>query len=99
MPLEWTRDYVHSSFLSGVGGEVMTRIYDRIRRIYKTRNEAIVAGLVESAGALPAAAPEVVIRRKAAEISTLMASIHGGDWRVEIDHQAGFVLVAPRLPD
>jgi hypothetical protein len=26
-----------------------------------------------------------------------MQEMHGGDWRVEIDHQAGFVLVAPRI--
>lgn len=74
----------------------MSRIYERIRKTYASRNEEIIAGLVESAGAMPAAAPEVVIRRKAAEISTLMASLHGGDWRVEIDHQTGFVLIAPR---
>ncbi|RJG46645.1 hypothetical protein [Mesorhizobium sp. DCY119] len=26
-----------------------------------------------------------------------MQEMHGGIWRVEIDHQAGFVLVAPRI--
>lgn len=73
-------------------------IFHQIRPKYQSRNEEIVAGLFESAGALPPAPPELVIKRKAAEISTLMALIHGGDWRVEIDHQTGFVLVAPRLP-
>lgn len=76
----------------------MSRIADRIRPKFKTKNEEIVAGLFAAAGADAPAAPEIVIKRKAAEISTLMALIHGGDWRVEIDHQAGFVLVSPRLP-
>lgn len=74
----------------------MSRIYDRIRRTYSSRNEEIIAGLIESAGAAHTPTPEVVIRRKATEISSIMASIHGGDWRVEIDHQSGFVLIAPR---
>ena len=73
-------------------------IIHRIRPKYKTRNEEIVANLVESAGALPAADPKIVIKRKAAEISYLMALVHGGDWRVEIDHRTGFVLIAPRIP-
>lgn len=76
----------------------MSRIYDRIRPKYKTKNEEIVAELFKAAGADIPAAPEIVIKRKAAEISTLMALLHGGDWRVEIDHQTGFVLIAPRLP-
>jgi hypothetical protein len=74
----------------------MTRIYDRIRPKYKTRNDEIVAGLFQSAGADRPAAPEVVIKRKAAEISTLMALIHGGDWRVQIDHQDGLIVIARR---
>jgi hypothetical protein len=73
-------------------------IIHQIRLKYKTRNDEIVAGLFESAGAIPPAPPEVVIKRKAAEISTLMALVHGGDWRVEIDHHSGFVLIAPRAP-
>ncbi len=74
----------------------MARIYDSIRSKPKTRNEQIVAGLAEAANALPAAEPEVMIKRKATEVSALMASLHGGDWRVEIDHQTGFVLIAPQ---
>ncbi len=74
----------------------MSRIYDRIRKTYKTRNDEIIAGLIESAGAQHTPSPEVVVRRKATEISSIMASLHGGDWRVEIDHQSGFVLIAPR---
>ncbi|OJY66413.1 MAG: hypothetical protein BGP09_31285 [Rhizobium sp. 60-20] len=73
-------------------------IFHQIKPKYKTRNDEIVAGLFAAAGADAPAPPETVIKRKAAEISTLMALIHGGDWRVEIDHQAEFVLIAPRLP-
>jgi hypothetical protein len=72
-------------------------ISHQIRPKFKTRNDEIVAGLVESAGALPAASPEIVIKRKAAEISYLMALIHGGEWRVQIDHQKGFVLIVPQM--
>lgn len=74
----------------------MSRIYDRIRLKYATKNEEIVAGLFASAGADAPAAPEIVIKRKAAEISTLMALIHGGDWRVQIDHEDGLVVIARR---
>jgi hypothetical protein len=73
-------------------------IHHQVRPKFKTRNDEIVAGLFESAGAVAPAPPEIVIKRKAAELSALMALIHGGDWRVEIDHQVGFVLVAPRVP-
>lgn len=75
-------------------------IIHQIRPRYKTRNDEIVAGLFQAAGAIPPAASEVVIKFKAAEISYLMALLHGGEWRVEVevDHHAGFVLIAPRLP-
>lgn len=36
------------------------------------------------------------IDRAAASIATAMASIHGGEWRVQIDHLAGMVLVVRR---
>lgn len=65
---------------------------------YATKNEEIVADLRKIAGADRSPPPELMIRRKAAEISTLMALIHGGDWRVEIDHQKGFLLIVPQLP-
>lgn len=67
----------------------------RIKAKYATRNDEIVAGLREAAGAAPAMDPKIVIRRKAAEISTAMALIHGGDWRVVVDHDAPMVLVRP----
>lgn len=74
----------------------MSRIYDRIRPKYATKNDEIVAGLFASAGADAPASPEIVIKRKAAEISTLMAQMHGGDWRVQIDHEDGLIVIARR---
>lgn len=70
-------------------------IIHRIRPKYRTKQEEIVGEIMESAGALSSFDPEVVIKRKAAEVSYLMALLHGGDWRVEIDHENLFVLVTP----
>lgn len=72
----------------------MSRIVDRIERRYQTRNEEIIAGLIEAAGAVAALDPKTVVKRKAAEISTTMALLHGGHWRVQIDHEVGLVIVA-----
>ena len=62
---------------------------------FKTRNDEIVAGLRTMAGAAAPLDPHMVIKRKAAEISTLMALIHGGDWRVVVDHDCPMVLIRP----
>lgn len=70
-------------------------IIHQIRRKYRTKQEEIVGDIMEAAGALSSLDPEVVIKRKAAEVSYLMALLHGGDWRVEIDHENLFVLVTP----
>lgn len=61
---------------------------------YASRNEEIVAGLREAAGAGPPVDPKMVVKRYAAQISTAMALIHGGDWRVQIDHEIGLVSIA-----
>ena len=42
------------------------------------------------------AAAALQIERDAAFIATAMALIHGGDWRVQIDHQAEFVAIVRR---
>lgn len=68
-------------------------ISHRIQPRHKTRNHEIVAQLRNAAGAVAPLDPVTVIKRKAAEISTAMALLHGGDWRVQIDHAAGMVLV------
>lgn len=63
---------------------------------YATRNEEIVAELIEAAGASQPLDPRMVIKRKAAEISIQMALLHGGDWKVRIDHEEGLILIARR---
>ena len=68
----------------------------RVKARYKTRNEQIVADLRNSAGAGPPIDPEMAIKRKAAEIAIMMALLHGGDWRVQIDHDACFVSIRQR---
>ncbi|TPM39612.1 hypothetical protein [Mesorhizobium sp. B2-3-4] len=70
-------------------------IRHRIKPRYKTRNEQIVADLRDLAGAGPPMDPYMVIKRKAAEISTAMALLHGGEWQVQIDHTIPLVLIRP----
>lgn len=73
-------------------------IYHRIRPKYKTRNEEIVARLRAEAGADAPIDPHMAVKKKVAEIAYLMALIHGGDWRVRIDHEEGLVMIARRRP-
>lgn len=68
----------------------------RIRARYATRNDQIVAQLREASGAAAPLDLKTVVRRKSAELSTAMALLHGGDWRVQIEHDEGFVLVSRR---
>lgn len=63
---------------------------------YATRNDEIVARLRDAAGAAAPLDPKTVIKRKAAEISAAMALLHGGDWKVRIDHQEGVLMIARR---
>ena len=63
---------------------------------YATRNEEIVAQLRASAGAAPPIDYRMRVKRLAAETATLMALIHGGDWRVQVDHDVGLIVVARR---
>lgn len=71
-------------------------INHQIRPKYLSRNDEIIARLRESAGAAAPLDQKMVVKRKAAELSTAMALLHGGDWRVEIDHDDGFVVVRRR---
>jgi hypothetical protein len=71
-------------------------IWHNIKPRYATRNEQIVAELRDLAGAAAPVDPKLVVKRKAAEISIAMALLHGGDWRVKIDHEEGLVVVARR---
>lgn len=63
---------------------------------YATRNDEIVAGLRDAAGAGPPIDPRMRVKRLTAEVAVAMALIHGGDWRIEIDHEDGFVVVRRR---
>lgn len=60
------------------------------------RNDEIVQELRSAAGAVAPLDPTILVKRKAAELSAAMALIHGGNWRVQIDHQVGMVLVVRR---
>jgi len=68
----------------------------RYRPKYATRNEEIVAGLREAAGAGPPIDPAMKVKRLVAEIAIQMALLHGGDWKVEIQPEKGFLLVSRR---
>lgn len=63
---------------------------------YGSRNEEIIAELRQVAGAAAPLDPKTVVKRKTAEIAVAMALLHGGDWRIQIDHDAGFVMVVRR---
>jgi hypothetical protein len=53
--------------------------------------EALVEGLQLHAGNAKA------VRSMANIIAETMEDLHGGEWRVEIDHMRGFVLIAPNF--
>ena len=69
----------------------------QIRPRYTTRNEEIVAKIREAAGAAPPIDPRMRAKRLVAEIATLMALVHGGDWRVDFRPEEGSVTVLRRL--
>jgi len=71
-------------------------LHHRIKPKYATRNDQIVAELRESAGAAPPVDPHMKVKRLTAEVAIAMALIHGGDWRVQIDHEDGLIVVARR---
>lgn len=71
-------------------------IEHRIKPKFKTRNEQIVARLRAEAGADAPIDPHMRVKKRVAEVAYLMALIHGGDWRVQIDHDARLVLIVPR---
>ncbi|MGY3330087.1 hypothetical protein ACVILI_003104 [Mesorhizobium sp. USDA 4775] len=68
----------------------------KVKPRYRTRNEQIVADLRNSAGAGPPIDPEMKVKRLTAEVAIEMALLHGGEWRVRIDHREGVVMVARR---
>jgi hypothetical protein len=72
-------------------------IIHRIKPKYRNRKEEIVADLLYGTGGATENEMQTVIKRKAAEISIAMAVLHGGDWRVQVDHEDGFVHITRRL--
>lgn len=72
-------------------------IIHQIRRKYATKAEETVADLLYGSGVKTEEEMETVIKRKAAEISIAMAILHGGEWRVQIDHEEPFVYITRRL--
>jgi hypothetical protein len=69
------------------------RLVQRVKPKYATKADQIVAELRDAAGAAAPVDPKMLVKRKAAEISTAMALVHGGDWRVVIDHENQMVLI------
>lgn len=63
----------------------------------KTRINANVAKIRAEARADPPIDPQMRIKKRVAEVAYLMALIHGGDWRVQIEPENGIVLIARRL--
>lgn len=59
----------------------------------KTRRKETLEQLLGMASGTWPMDPARRIERDAASIASAMASIHGGEWRVQIDHLAGLVLV------
>lgn len=72
-------------------------IIHQIRRKYATKAEETVADLLYGTGVKTEEEMETFIKRKAAEISIAMAILHGGEWRVHVDHDDGVVFITRRL--
>jgi len=62
----------------------------------KTRINANVAKIRAEARADPPIDPHMRVKKQVAEVAYRMALIHGGDWRVQVDHDARLVLIVPR---
>lgn len=80
------------------GRVVLMALHHQIRKKYKTRIEATVAKLRAQAGADAPIDPHMAVKKRVAEVAYLMALLHGGDWRVQIDHEEGLVMVVRRRP-
>lgn len=57
----------------------------------KTRNEEAIDELIASTSWT--VDPAIRIKKAADTIAGAMALLHGGEWRVQIDHDRGFVFV------
>lgn len=72
-------------------------IIHQLRRRYSARNEEIVASIHRSAVNDDPSDPKILIEKRTEEIASAMSVLHGGAWRTQVDHDAGFVLVARLL--
>lgn len=59
----------------------------------KTRSQETLDQLLGLATGIWPMDPAQRIERDAASIASAMATLHGGQWRVQIDHLAGLVAV------
>jgi hypothetical protein len=58
---------------------------------------AILAVAVAPA-AVASPSPEEIVNQKTTELAAAMSAMHGGQWRIHIDHDAGLVAVSRRCP-
>lgn len=68
-------------------------IQHQVKQRNKTRNETTLAELRDMAGCELTLDPPAKVRKYADAIAAEMARIHGGGWRVQVDHLAGLVMV------
>ena len=68
----------------------------RIQPKYQTKNEAVIAELRQAAISSGAMDPYIRVKKQATEVAFLMALIHGGEWRIDVDHEVGSVVVRRR---
>lgn len=71
-------------------------IQHQFRQKYRSKTEETVARLRDEAGASAPIDPHMKVKRLTAEVAVAMALIHGGDWRIQVDHDRGFVFVTRR---
>lgn len=70
-------------------------IHHRIKPRYPSRQHEIIANLRAEVGAGPPIDPYMKVKRLTAEVAVTMALVHGGEWRVVVDHDAPMVLIRP----
>lgn len=69
---------------------------DKVKRLRNDGIKRCIDQIIAEAGASPPPDPRVVIKRKTAELASMMAHLHGGEWVVKIDHDTGLLMIARR---
>lgn len=71
-------------------------------RKYPTKRHEIVDKLRRQSGAEPPKDLRIMAQEHAQALADIMSLLHGGEWRVQIDHEGPFVFVTrqhfPRHP-